>query len=116
LDLEWSARQEEINIETVIEIAKYKTVPAFRVAFEYGAMIGGANEELIGQLIQYSEYLGLAYQLKDDIEDSEYPENLIKEIKVKLEYYRELTMRAAEEVENSRLRQLLFRLSGRILG
>lgn len=116
LDLEWSARPEEISVETVIETARYKTVPAFRVAFEYGAMIGGANEELIGQLIQYSEYLGLAYQLKDDIEDSEYPKNLIKEIKVKLEYYRKSTMRAAEEVKNSRLRQLLFRLSGRILG
>jgi hypothetical protein len=116
LDLEWSARPEELNIDTVMEIAKYKTVPAFRVAFEYGGMIGGANDKLIDLLREYSEYLGLAYQLKDDIEDSEYPEALIMEIKEKLDFFRDSTMRIVDKVENNQLRQLLFRLSNRILG
>jgi geranylgeranyl pyrophosphate synthase len=116
LDLEWSANSSDLNIETVIEIAKYKTVPAFRVAFEYGAMIGGATEELMELLKKYSEHLGIAYQLKDDIEDSSYPESLVNDIKEKLDYYRDSTLRTVEVVENISLRQLLFRLSNRILG
>ncbi len=116
LDLEWSGRPGEISIDTIIEIAKYKTVPAFRVAFEYGAMLGGATGELTELLGRYSEYLGLAYQLKDDIEDYVYPEVLLTDIKAKFGYYRESTLRIVEEVENNRLRQLLFRLSNRILG
>ena len=116
LDLEWSDKSDEIDINTIIEIAKYKTVPAFRVAFEYGAMIAGADDKLIELLKKFSEYMGLAYQLKDDIEDSEYPGSLVNEIKEKINHYRESTMQIVEEIENIRLRQLLFRLSKKILG
>src|SRR5262249_39062315 len=45
------------------------TAPAFEVALRLGACLGGADEETHEVLRKYSESLGIAYQIKDDLED-----------------------------------------------
>jgi geranylgeranyl pyrophosphate synthase len=46
-----------------------KTAPAFEVALRLGALLGGADEETHEVLRKYSESLGIAYQIQDDLED-----------------------------------------------
>lgn len=53
----------------VIEIFKLKTAPAFAVAANFGAIMADADETTIHVLNEFSTYLGVAYQIKDDIDD-----------------------------------------------
>lgn len=53
----------------MITIFENKTSAAFKVALLLGAVAGEADEETIGLLNQFSSALGIAYQLKDDLED-----------------------------------------------
>src|SRR5262249_34591418 len=43
--------------------------PAFEVALRLGAFLGGADDETHEVLRKYSESIGIAYQIKDDLED-----------------------------------------------
>ena len=53
----------------VLEIFREKTAPAFDVALRLGALYAGASEEAKESLAEYSESLGIAYQIKDDLDD-----------------------------------------------
>jgi geranylgeranyl pyrophosphate synthase len=53
----------------VLEIFRQKTAPAFEVALQIGAAYAGAEEDILEILSRYSEALGIAYQIRDDIED-----------------------------------------------
>ena len=52
-------------------IFRQKTSPAFEVALQLGAAYAGAGDEILDVLSQYSEALGIAYQIRDDLEDLE---------------------------------------------
>jgi geranylgeranyl pyrophosphate synthase len=58
-----------VKADAVIDIFRRKTSPAFEVALRVGAAVAGANEETHRVLREYSEALGIAYQIRDDIED-----------------------------------------------
>ena len=53
----------------VIGIFRRKTAPAFEVALRLGAVYAGADEGLWPALDRYSECLGIAYQIRDDLAD-----------------------------------------------
>ena len=55
----------------VLEIFEKKTAPAFAVALHLGALAAGAeaHEEVSNILENYSKALGIAYQIRDDLED-----------------------------------------------
>ena len=57
------------STEQVIEIARRKTAPAFGVSLLLGAVAAGADEELLETLHTFSESLGIAYQIRDDLEE-----------------------------------------------
>ena len=48
-----------------------KTASLFSTSAESGAVLGGADEKSIEALRQYGYYLGMAYQVKDDVLDYE---------------------------------------------
>lgn len=50
-------------------IQEHKTAALIRGALVSGAMLAGANEEEIKKLEEYGTYIGLAFQIKDDILD-----------------------------------------------
>jgi len=68
-ELYWRARPDRLSTEKVLDIFRRKTSPAFEVALSLGALCAGANGELCQILKCYSDSLGIAYQIRDDIED-----------------------------------------------
>ncbi|MEA2069366.1 MAG: polyprenyl synthetase family protein [Verrucomicrobiota bacterium] len=53
----------------IVEIFRRKTAPAFAVALQLGAVAAGADGALLETLRAFSESLGIAYQIRDDLEE-----------------------------------------------
>jgi geranylgeranyl pyrophosphate synthase len=68
-ELCWARDPGPLKSTQVLEIFRLKTAPAFEVALRLGAVLGGANEVTHEALHGYSENLGIAYQIRDDMED-----------------------------------------------
>ncbi|MEM8993877.1 MAG: polyprenyl synthetase family protein, partial [Acidobacteriota bacterium] len=51
----------------VVSIFRRKTAPAFEIALRLGAAAAGATDALHGTLKTYSDALGVAYQIRDDL-------------------------------------------------
>lgn len=52
-------------------IHSHKTGALFKASVRAGAMLGGGTDEQVRLLTEYAEYLGLAFQITDDILDVE---------------------------------------------
>ncbi len=68
-ELSWIRRPRCLSVAEVIDIFGKKTSPAFEVALKLGAILAGCGDELNVVLEEYSRSLGIAYQIRDDIED-----------------------------------------------
>jgi geranylgeranyl diphosphate synthase, type II len=68
-ELEWARNPGPLTSVEVLEIFRLKTSPAFEVALRVGAAYGRASEDVHDTLSRYSDALGIAYQIRDDIED-----------------------------------------------
>jgi len=68
-ELAWTRAPRPLSSAEVLEIFRRKTSPAFDVALRLGAALGGAPSEVHATLTKYSDALGIAYQIRDDIED-----------------------------------------------
>jgi geranylgeranyl pyrophosphate synthase len=68
-ELCWARNQHPMSTQEVLGIFRQKTVPAFEVALRLGAAYAGAGDDVHEVLTRYSEALGIAYQIRDDLED-----------------------------------------------
>jgi geranylgeranyl pyrophosphate synthase len=68
-ELLWARSPRPLKSLQVIEIFRRKTAPAFEVALRLGALYAGKHEEYGPILEAYSRDLGIAYQIRDDLED-----------------------------------------------
>lgn len=68
-ELSWARNRKPLNAHEVLDIFRRKTSPAFEVALRLGAAFARADREVQDVLAQYSEALGIAYQIRDDLED-----------------------------------------------
>ncbi len=68
-ELLWARDPKPLPSMQVLEIFRQKTAAAFEVALRLGAILGGADEGTHEVLSKYSESIGIAYQIKDDLED-----------------------------------------------
>jgi len=68
-ELIWANDPKPMTSRAVLDIFRKKTAPAFEVALYLGALYGGADEETIQIIQDYSEALGIAYQIRDDLDD-----------------------------------------------
>ncbi len=68
-ELTWTAKPEPLSSKQVLEIFRSKTAPAFEVALKVGAAIAGKLSDVADALHAYSENLGIAYQIRDDLDD-----------------------------------------------
>ncbi len=70
-ELCWVRNPQQLSSLQVLDIFRQKTAPAFEVALRLGAAYAGhhSDEDLSEILSKYSEALGIAYQIRDDIED-----------------------------------------------
>jgi len=60
---------EIMTVEDILTVFKNKTSAAFKVSLQLGAIAAGADQRTLEQLSEFSYFIGLAYQLKDDLED-----------------------------------------------
>lgn len=70
-ELCWARRPGPLTTLQVLEIFRQKTAPAFEVALRLGALYAGeeAHDEVSDVFSAYSEALGIAYQIRDDLSD-----------------------------------------------
>jgi geranylgeranyl pyrophosphate synthase len=68
-ELCWARKPQPLTSLQVVEIFRQKTAPAFEVALRLGALFAGAESDVHDILSKYSEALGIAYQIRDDLED-----------------------------------------------
>jgi len=80
-ELGWARELTPLSAVEVLRIHERKTAPAFQVALAIGAVIAGADEPVFDVIEEYSRALGIAYQIRDDLEDlspGEAPDDLSK--------------------------------------
>lgn len=68
LDMEFESR-DDVQIEEYIEMIRLKTAVLLGGAMKLGAEVAGASENDAANLYRYGEFLGIAFQLQDDILD-----------------------------------------------
>jgi geranylgeranyl diphosphate synthase type II len=70
-ELSWMRSPVPLKAVEVLDIFRSKTAPAFEVALQMGAVFAGAevHAEVKETIHAYSEALGIAYQIRDDLSD-----------------------------------------------
>lgn len=68
-ELLWAKNPSPLKSSQVLEIFRQKTAPAFEVALQLGASYAGKLDTVSKVLHAYSEALGIAYQIRDDMDD-----------------------------------------------
>ena len=68
-ELSWTRDPKPLSSLEVLDIFRQKTAPAFEVALRLGAYHAGAGDDVHEVLGEYSESLGIAYQIRDDLDD-----------------------------------------------
>lgn len=71
LELCWARHPEPLSTVQVLDIFRHKTAPAFEVALRLGTLCASVeqHDEVSATLSKYSEALGIAYQIRDDLSD-----------------------------------------------
>ncbi len=68
-ELCWARNPQPLDTLDVIAIFRQKTAPAFKVALRLGAAYAGSDAAVDEVLSKYSDALGVAYQIRDDLDD-----------------------------------------------
>lgn len=68
-ELAWARAPKPLTSVQVLDIFRRKTAPAFEVALRIGGALAGADEDVCDVFAKYSEALGIAYQIRDDLDD-----------------------------------------------
>jgi geranylgeranyl diphosphate synthase type II len=70
-ELSWMRSPTPLKAVEVLDIFRSKTAPAFEVALQMGAVFAGVDvhAEVKDTIHAYSEALGIAYQIRDDLSD-----------------------------------------------
>ena len=68
-ELCWMRNPLPLSPQEVIDIFRQKTAPAFEVALRLGAIYAGGEDGVWEVLNHYSQALGIAYQIRDDLND-----------------------------------------------
>ena len=68
-ELAWAQQPTPLSQTQVLDIFRQKTAPAFEVALLLGALCAGGAAPISTALGAYSEALGIAYQIHDDLAD-----------------------------------------------
>lgn len=125
------------QLSKTLDIMRHKTVPAFEVSLLLGLACTGNHQHLRPMLHNYSEALGIAYQLKDDMEDvnqdnginqrpsavfalrnehQEWDDDAVKgELKGMIEQYKQQALDALNDLDCLELKRLLYQVTEKIL-
>ncbi|ABK78293.1 geranylgeranyl pyrophosphate synthase/geranyltranstransferase [Cenarchaeum symbiosum A] len=59
----------DVTFDDYLKVIEYKTATAFEVASKIGAILGGGSERQVEDLTGFGKNIGIAYQIKDDLND-----------------------------------------------
>ncbi len=125
----------------MLDIFRKKTSPAFAAALNIGAVAAGADASVCAALDAFSDALGIAYQIRDDLADHSAPHaeaprprlsllsslaweagvtaredhSIFQKAELLLEHYRNEAIRTLSALHNAELKSLLRRLVERLL-
>lgn len=68
MDMNFESR-DSVSIDEYIEMIRLKTAVLMGAAFKMGAVCSGANEKQRQAIYDFGQYLGIAFQIKDDFLD-----------------------------------------------
>ena len=68
-ELAWLRERGSLSVQQVLDIFRLKTAPAFNVSLGLGSLAAGAGDGMQQAFNAYSESLGIAYQIRDDLND-----------------------------------------------
>ncbi|MCR5158119.1 MAG: polyprenyl synthetase family protein [Prevotella sp.] len=143
-ELEWTAHPHPAGLDFTLDIIRHKTVPAFEVSLMLGLACTGGQRLRVGDgtsgiqhlrpmLHSYSEALGIAYQLKDDLEDdgedcspsaifalhNEHPDwsdEVVREaLSGMIDRYKQQALDALDDLDCLELKRLLYQVTEKIL-
>ena len=97
------AQEMPFHSREIIEIFRRKTAPAFGVSLQLGAVASGADEDLLATLQSFSESLGIAYQIRDDLEEYQSGESYDLRASILLALARDAQEGSVREFGNSRI-------------
>ncbi len=73
-ELAWLRAPKPIEPRQVLDIFRLKTAPAFEVALRLGTLAAGERSPAVEAAVrEYSAALGIAYQIRDDLDDLDEP-------------------------------------------
>ncbi len=72
-ELSWYRQPGPLTVEEVIDTARLKTSPGFHTALECGVILGRGHDDIHPVLTAYTDALGVAYQIKDDLSEIKSP-------------------------------------------
>lgn len=62
-------KSDEISEQQYFEVVRSKTASLFAVCAEVGALLSGASEEEISRMREFGTYVGICFQIRDDVFD-----------------------------------------------
>jgi geranylgeranyl pyrophosphate synthase len=98
------------SAKEVIEIFRRKTAPAFGVSLLLGAVAADADRELLETLESFSESLGIAYQIRDDLDEYKTGEARDLRASLLLALANDYSLKAPLTYDHPRLRHLFNEL------
>ena len=130
-----------LSSAAVLDIFRLKTSPAFGAALQFGAIAAGAGPDVCKVLEDFSDSLGVAYQILDDLEDAkgaafkparpsllyalalelgpdvtgERGAMAVEKAGLLFEHYKNQAIRSLNPLRNAELKGLLRRIAGKIL-
>ncbi|HNU98314.1 MAG TPA: polyprenyl synthetase family protein [Verrucomicrobiota bacterium] len=69
-ELDWMRSASPLTTAQTLDLFRCKTAPAFEVALRLGAVCADADEAIEEPLRRFSAALGIAYQIRDDLDDA----------------------------------------------
>lgn len=114
MELEWTAAPGPLTTDFVLQVFRLKTVPAFDVSLIMGVICAGGDQTLIDTMHRYSDALGIAYQLLDDLEDGGMGTSIDQPRELAAQYHQE-ALEALHNITHTELKRLLFRVTAKIL-
>jgi len=125
-ELCWMQAPRPLTKQEILDILRHKTAPAFEVALHLGALAAGCEQHapLAATITAYSAALGIAYQIRDDIEDASgdlaalrlslFPTLSSEQATRLLETYKNEAIASLVDIPNADLKGLLRRVIGKI--
>ncbi|MEI6664917.1 MAG: polyprenyl synthetase family protein [Chloroflexota bacterium] len=68
LDMRFEARG-DVTLDEYVTMASGKTAAMFAAPFAIGALVGGANSDVVDAFREYGRHVGMAFQVLDDVLD-----------------------------------------------